>query len=540
MSFFTSEDVRAMPKEALNWKLVFAVISTCMAGSLFGFDTGNIGGIIVLPSFKETFGLTTDGPNAYQAPDLSANIVTTLQAGAVVGSLFAYAAADRLGRRAAMIIGSVIFLVGCILQMIANLSSSSRDLNACIATGLCSAIAPMYVSEIAPKPIRGACATCFNMIILISLSIAFWINYAVSKYKNPDDSQWRIPMAIQMIPGGLLFIGMLFQKDSARYLITHDRYDEAVEVLTRMRNLPAEHHFVAVELQEIVESVTAEQSAVSGASVFSLIKEVAVVPANRRRYILALILQVFQQMTGTNAINYYAPSIFASIGFSDTSTTLLATGVYGIVKIVTTVVYVFLIIDNFGRRRPLMVGATIQAACILYLAIFVNLANIEDGSSVSAGGYVGIVAIYIYAFGWSFGWSVIPWVVPSEIFPNRIRALCLSSLYAFQWLLNFAITRATPYMMLDMDKWGAYLLFSLFTFISVAWTYVFFPELKGRSIESMDDLFSKSSFTILKRAYPTEAEKVRGDVNTRIDKVLEEEHRRENTASITRDEEARR
>lgn len=89
---------------------------------------------------------------------------------------------------------------------------------------------------------------------------------------------------------------MFFQKDSARYLITHDRYEEAVTVLTNIRKLPAEHPFVAVELQEIVESVKAEQSAVAGASVFSLIKEVAVVPANRRRYILSLILQVFQQM----------------------------------------------------------------------------------------------------------------------------------------------------------------------------------------------------------------------------------------------------
>jgi hypothetical protein len=90
--------------------------------------------------------------------------------------------------------------------------------------------------------------------------------------------------------------GMLFQKDSARYLITHDRYDEAVSVLTHIRSLPAEHSFVAVELQEIVESFKAEQSAVSGASVLSLMKEVVVVTANRRRYILALILQVFQQM----------------------------------------------------------------------------------------------------------------------------------------------------------------------------------------------------------------------------------------------------
>lgn len=121
---FISADIKAMPKEVLNMKLVFAVASACMAGSLFGFDTGNIGGIIVLPSFKKTFGLNSDGPNAYQAPNLSANIVTTLQAGAVVGSLFAYTAADRLGQRVALIIGSVIFLVGCALQLVANLGDA--------------------------------------------------------------------------------------------------------------------------------------------------------------------------------------------------------------------------------------------------------------------------------------------------------------------------------------------------------------------------------------------------------------------------------
>lgn len=102
-----------------------------------------------------------------------------------------------------------------------------------------------------------------------------------------------------------------------------------------------------------------------------------------------------------------------------------------------------------------------------YLTIFVKVANLQKDSPVTAGGYVGVIAIYIYAFGWSFGWSVVPWVVPSEIFPNRVRAICMSSIYAFQWLLNFAITRGTPYMMLNMHKWGAYLLFSVFTFGSV-------------------------------------------------------------------------
>ncbi|KAL1844890.1 hypothetical protein VTK73DRAFT_1571 [Phialemonium thermophilum] len=375
-----------------------------------------------------------------------------------------------------------------------------------LATGLCSTIAPMYISEVAPKAIRGALATSFNLILLVSLSLAFWINYGVSRWKNPTDKQWRISMAVQIIPGGLLLLGMLFQKESPRYLISHDRHDDAVANLTHLRRLPADHPFVATEIAEITQSVALERASVRGSSVFSLIKEIAVVPSNRRRYAMAMILQVFQQMTGTNAINYFAPSIFASVGVTGTSASLLATGVYGIVKIATSLVYVFLIVDNVGRRRPLMVGAVIQACCLLYLAVYVKLATIQAGH-VSAGGYVGLVAIYIYAFGWSFGWSVVPWVVPSEIFPNRIRALAMSSVYAFQWLLNFAITRGTPYMMVNMDKWGAYLLFAVFTFAGAAWTFFFFPELKGRSIESMDRLFEQSSWTMLKRAYPTEEEK---------------------------------
>ena len=329
-------------------------------------------------------------------------------------------------------------------------------------------------------------------------------------------------MAVQMIPGGFLFIGMLFQRESPRYLIIHDRLEEATRNLVRIRKLPLEHSFVQTELHEITDSVMAEKRAVGAASFVNLLKEIVIVPSNRRRYILAIILQIFQQMTGTNAINYFAPSIFASVGLTGTSTSLLATGVYGIVKVITTLVYVFFIVDNVGRRRPLMTGAAIQACCLLYLTIFVKLANPKAGAPVTAGGYVGVIAIYIYAFGWSFGWSVIPWVVPSEIFPNRIRAVSMSSVYAFQWLLNFGITRGTPYMMLNMHKWGAYLLFSMFTFGSVIWVFFFFPELKGRSIESMDNLFDKSAFTMLKRAYPTEADKTRHESDGDSDAVTVE------------------
>lgn len=103
-------------------------------------------------------------------------------------------------------------------------------------------------------------------------------------------------MAIQMIPGGLLLIGMIFQKESPRFLISHDHHDEAAAVLSRIRGLPATHPYVATELQEISDSVQIEKSAVAGSSVFSLIKEIATVPANRRRYLMAMTLQIFQQM----------------------------------------------------------------------------------------------------------------------------------------------------------------------------------------------------------------------------------------------------
>jgi MFS family permease len=189
-----------LPQEALAWldlslDLTLGILGNIarqmqdLSPSLFSYR-----GIIVLPSFKETFGLLADGPNAYQAPDLSANIVAALQAGAVTGSLLAYASADRFGRRWTLIIGAAVFLVGCALQLIADLSKSvliwkpislsilhqetlyaGRVISG-IATGLCSVIPPMYVSETAPKAIRGALTTCFNLILLISLSLAFWIN----------------------------------------------------------------------------------------------------------------------------------------------------------------------------------------------------------------------------------------------------------------------------------------------------------------------------------------------------------------------------
>lgn len=133
-------------------------------------------------------------------------------------------------------------------------------------------------------------------------------------------------------------------------------------------------------------------------------------------------LFLFHKLTGTDSLNYFAPRIFEMIGVGD-SQSLLTTGVYGLVKFVTTIYYVAYLVDRVGRRLPLIIGASIQASCMLYLALYIRFAGESakrsDGK-IPPGGVVGVVAIYLYAFGWSFGHSVACYVVAAEIFPARI------------------------------------------------------------------------------------------------------------------------
>lgn len=142
---------------------------------------------------------------------------------------------------------------------------------------------------------------------------------------------------------------------------------------------------------------------------------------------------------GTDAINYFAPDIFKSIGVVGTNSTLLTTGVYGIVKLVATVIYIGFIIDRVGRRLPLMIGATMQATAMLYLGLFVAIANPtvnKDKPGVEAGGIVAIIWIYIYAIGWAMGHSIACYVIAAEVFPARIRSVCMAFCLFVNWYVS--------------------------------------------------------------------------------------------------------
>ncbi|KAK1706251.1 quinate permease [Colletotrichum lupini] len=524
-SLWASPDWKKDPKEIFNSKLLLLGITIAFAGCSYGFDQGNIGGIMTFPSFRRAFGF--DAISEEEANTREGNIAAMLAAGGTAGALLAAPLSDFLGRKKAVTSMAALFLIGCSMQEVPNLDVLyAGRLLAGVAIGATSMLAPQYLAENSPKSIRGSLTTSYNLMIILALAIAFWVNYAVSLWPNqdPDNNKaWQLALGIQLIPGFFLFTLIWFVVETPRALISKGKQERGLKNLCKLRGLPAEHPYVHQEYLEILAQSEAEQSQAKGHGYVVVVKDIVTNASNRRRLFLAVMLFLFHKLTGTDSLNYFAPQIFAMIGVPKGSSSLSTTGVYGVVKLATTIIYVTVIVDRVGRRLPLMIGATIQATAMLYIGLFLRFSDVQPGSGTTPGGIVGIIMIYLYAFGWSFGHSVAPYVVAAEIFPARVRSVCMSCCLFTNWIVNYGITSATPHMLSTM-KYGTFLFFSIMTYIGAIFVFFCLPELKGRSIESMDDLFAHSLWTMFKRAYPTEDEKVRHDVQEQLqheeDKVV--------------------
>ncbi|KAL4940580.1 hypothetical protein BDV06DRAFT_230246 [Aspergillus oleicola] len=511
-SIWASKDAKTDPKEIFNLRLLYLLVTLSWAGCFYGFDTGNIGGILTLPSFEKAFGLL-DLPQA-EYDDRKGTIAAMVAAGGAAGSLLAAPTSDILGRKWSVFLWGLVFMIGAAMQMAPNYDVllAGRFIGG-LGVGASSMLSPQFLAENSPKSVRGSMTATYNLMIVTSLMLAFWVNYGVSLWSRPniedDHSQWQTAMSIQLIPGGLMCLMIPFVPETPRYLINHGKAEQGLKNLCRLRKLPADHPYVQIEYREIQAQVQFEQETAEGHSYWVVIKDIFGNKSNLQRFILAVLLFIFHKLTGTDSLNYYAPQIFELIGVQDDSS-LLTTGVYGAVKVAATIFYVAYLVDRVGRRLPLIIGATIQATAMLYLALYLRFAGTENThmEGTPAGGIVGIVWIYLYAFGWSFGHSVACYIVAAEIFPTRIRSVCMGFCFFTNWIIDYGITRATPNMLTNMG-YGAFLLYALLTYLGVAFIFFCLPELKGRSIESMDDLFQRPLWTMWRHAYPTKEETVR-------------------------------
>ncbi|KAK7048606.1 putative quinate permease [Favolaschia claudopus] len=415
-------------------------LALCVAlGSLFyGYDVGLIGGILSLESFQTYFGL--DQVNPSQKAWLTGNIVAVLQVGCLFGALGVGSLSSRFGRKPCLLASGIVFIIGSVLQAVVGLGGTRAHALGLlylgrfvggVGVGMVTALVPSYVSECTPqfKAIRGRCTGLIQLAINVGIMLSFWVNYFASKYIPSSESQWRVPFALQIVPG-VLFVGVMpFLPESPRYLVERECYDAAARMLASVTR-------VSVDDRTVLETIEEIKADFAGKRQFSTMQQIRRMGESQgialRCFIPSLVM-FFQQWTGTNAINYFSPQIFASLGIDGTTAELFATGVYGGVKVVSVACALAIAVESFGRKKSLILGGLGQSAMMLWIACYSALHPTPTVATPAS--YLSIVAVYLYGVFFSVGWGPIPWVVAAEVAPNHLRTAVISAATGVNWFV---------------------------------------------------------------------------------------------------------
>ena len=271
---------------------------------------------MALPSFTDEFKF--DQLSDEKLALTKANIVSVYQAGAFFGAFSAYCSAHFLGRKKSLWVYSLVFILGAGMMLGANgqrglgLIYGGRVL-AGLGVGGTSMIVPIYISEIAPPAVRGRLVGIYELGWQIGGLVGFWINFGLSETMAPSHKQWIIPFAVQLIPAGILFAGAFWLHESPRWLLSKGKREQALMNLCWIRQLPQDELYIVEEVA-FLDAVLEEQEAALGQGFW---KPFIAVGKNRKiqwRFFLGGMLFLWQNGSGINAINYYSPTVFASIG----------------------------------------------------------------------------------------------------------------------------------------------------------------------------------------------------------------------------------
>ncbi|KAG2360202.1 monosaccharide importer [Suillus spraguei] len=496
---------------SLFWAVIMSAFAA-FGGIVFGYDTGTIGGIIAMPDWLTTFGVydpsaaSTPGVNYYLPTANKSLVVSILSAGTFFGALLAFPMADIVGRKWGIIASCGVFCLGVGLQLDTHWAAFVVGrVIAGFGVGLLSCLIPMYQSECAPKSLRGMIVGLYQVAIGIGALLAAIVLNATKD--ELSHRAWRTPISVQFAWAAILSGGLFLLPESPRFLVHKGRKDEARRSLARLMTMPPESPEVDLELDEIATALTADRAIGQGSYIDCFRNNDL---KNGLRTWTGIWLQGWQQLTGINFIFYYGITFFQSAGINNAFIINIIAGVVGTVM---TIVGVQLI-DRVGRRRLLLIGAIGMCVCEFIIAIVgvtVGQTKTATINGVASSVAVNLTAqrvliafVYIYIAFFSISWGPVVWVITGEIFPLNIRAKAMSLSVASNWLWNFGIGYATPYLVDPTTTgingiktahlgvkvffiWGSTCLGCFF------FTYFFIPEVKGLSLEQIDLLYRESS-----------------------------------------------
>lgn len=496
------------PRGLIHNARVFGIaLFACLGGLLYGYNQGVFGGVLAMHSFGRHLGEDVTNPTK------KGWLTAILELGAWSGTLYTPILAEKLSRKYTILVNVGIFIFGVIIQCCSATSDTkgaSFILGGRFITGMgvgsLSMTVPMYNAEVAPPEVRGSLVGLQQLAITFGIMVSFWIDYGTNYIggtgEGQSDAAWLIPLALQIFPAMVLGIGMIFMPFSPRWLVHHGHEEDAVKVLARLRGLPQDHELVNIEFLEIKAQSLFEKRSEAEAfpqynretggwgtyiileakSLASLFKSWAL----GKRVMVATVTMFFQQFTGINAVLYYAPAIFAQLGLSSTTVSLLATGVVGIAMFIATIPAV-LWIDNVGRKPILVAGAIGMALCHFIIAILFAR-NADQWPSQRASGWAAVAMVWLFVVHFGYSWGPCAWILVAEIWPMSVRAKGIALGASSNWMNNFIIGQVTPDMLTDL-KWGTYVFFGCITSLGAAFIYFFVPETKQLSLEEMDVIF---------------------------------------------------
>ncbi|KAK2600365.1 hypothetical protein N8I77_009904 [Diaporthe amygdali] len=471
---------------------VFAIAAfACIGGVLYGYNQGMFSGVLAMPSFQEHMGeYDPIDPNADQTK--KGWLTAILELGAWLGTLLSGFVAEAISRKYGILVAVTVFIVGVIIQVTAVTGAGHNSILAGrfitgMGVGSMAMIVPIYNSEVAPPEIRGALVSLQQLAICFGIMVSFWIDYGTNfiggtTLKTQSDAAWLTPICLQIAPALVLF------------------FDEARSVLARLRGLTADHELVELEFLEIKAQSMFEKRTVAEKfphlreqtawNTFKLqfvaIKSLFQTKAMFKRVIVACVTMAFQQWTGINAVLYYAPTIFSQLGLDSTETSLLATGVVGIVMFLATIPAV-LYVDRVGRKPVLAVGAIGMATCHIIIAVIIAK-NRTQWETQAAAGWAAVAMVWLFVIHFGYSWGPCAWILVAEIWPLSARPYGVSLGASSNWMNNFIVGQVTPDMLSAMP-YGTYILFGLLTYLGAVFIWFFVPETKRLTLEEMDVIF---------------------------------------------------
>ncbi|KAK5662167.1 hypothetical protein OQA88_8072 [Cercophora sp. LCS_1] len=486
-----------------NFKVFRIAAFACIGGVLYGYNQGMFSGVLAMPAFERHMG-------EYVLDQTKKGWLTAiLELGAWIGTLLSGFLAEVLSRKYGVLVASAVFMLGVVIQATAITVGPDAILAGRFITGMgvgsLAMIIPIYNSEVAPPEVRGALVATQQLAICFGIMISFWIDYGTNfiggtTMETQADAAWLTPTTLQLAPAVILFVGMIFMPFSPRWLIHHGREEEARSVLASLRGLPEDHELVNLEFLEIKAQSLFEKRSVAELfpelreptawNIFKLqfvsIKKLFQTKSMFKRVVVATVTMFFQQWTGINAVLYYAPSIFKQLGLTATTTSLLATGVVGIVMFIATIPSV-LWIDRVGRKPVLTIGAIGMATCHIIIAVIVAK-NIDNWGEHPAAGWAAVCMVWLFVVHFGYSWGPCAWIIVAEIWPLSTRPYGVALGASSNWMNNFIVGQVTPDM-LEGITYGTYILFGLLTYLGAAFIWFFVPETKRLTLEEMDIIF---------------------------------------------------